>query len=719
MKVPTGAFVARQNGQVFVTGNSGFPKSLAIDKAIDKRPGIGGKVVQIKKWLAARIQESGKTRRAIDEECGFTACSFAKWKQTGRPDPWVFVLPNWRKWKIMQRVVGFDSTWDTAIEEADREVTGQGKSGKTAGMQNLGPSGIKGGEYDLTTPATDEAKKWEGWGTALKPATEFVTLARAPLSGTVAANVLAHGTGGINVDGCRVGTGGEQRKKIRNDRGRGTGSTYCGGPTGELCGSRADGVTTRGRWPANVITSHHPECHQVGTRRVKTGRLGDASTEGIHGFGTGRHVDYCDDDGREQVEAWECALQCHNCGNVYPAPGLHPCLECGCAITSWLCPVRMLDEQSGPAGAASPVKGTEPSATTADVYGKFAKRATNNRIDKGGASRFFANLNWTDGDRCCFLCDLPSGSRSGTVGTCKKTANSAGENTKRRKAGSGSAGTDVPRKRPPESVDRSAGSGTPARNAGSGSGTSPGTSGDIVRRLANPDRIERIAHNAKCAADLCDLCATAFARSLAAMQLGHDPASLPGLDCMRGSKGRVLIQNLAHIVGLLGKSDTTPTIESLTMLFGCVERAISTNITWGSSAEPDNAPIRFKYCPKSSRREREAGCADLPPVTGAQAVKRKEGTDGLKSPRAGAGRTASHVRNRHPTIKPIKLMRWLVRLVTPPGGTVLDPFAGSGTTGIACVEERKGAVLIELDKDYCRIAEARIRHTIAEARKGK
>ncbi|MEM7395614.1 MAG: DNA methyltransferase, partial [Verrucomicrobiota bacterium] len=57
---------------------------------------------------------------------------------------------------------------------------------------------------------------------------------------------------------------------------------------------------------------------------------------------------------------------------------------------------------------------------------------------------------------------------------------------------------------------------------------------------------------------------------------------------------------------------------------------------------------------------------------------RKEGSAGLKSPRAGAGRTSKGRANGHPTIKPIALMRWLVRLVTPPGGTVLDPFMGSG-----------------------------------------
>jgi hypothetical protein len=60
----------------------------------------------------------------------------------------------------------------------------------------------------ITTPATEAARQWHGWGTALKPAWEPAILARKPLIGTVAANVLEHGTGAVNVDGCRVGASG-------------------------------------------------------------------------------------------------------------------------------------------------------------------------------------------------------------------------------------------------------------------------------------------------------------------------------------------------------------------------------------------------------------------------------------------------------------------------------------------------------------------------------
>jgi len=95
--------------------------------------------------------------------------------------------------------------------------------------------------------------------------------------------------------------------------------------------------------------------------------------------------------------------------------------------------------------------------------------------------------------------------------------------------------------------------------------------------------------------------------------------------------------------------------------------------------------------------------------TGAEAVDRAEGSAGLNSPRAGAGRTAGRIRNFHPTVKPVDLMCWLCRLVTPPGGTVLDPFAGSGTTGLAALRCGFGFYGVEREAEYAEIARERIR----------
>jgi site-specific DNA-methyltransferase (adenine-specific) len=117
---------------------------------------------------------------------------------------------------------------------------------------------------------------------------------------------------------------------------------------------------------------------------------------------------------------------------------------------------------------------------------------------------------------------------------------------------------------------------------------------------------------------------------------------------------------------------------------------------------------RFFYCSKAPTNEREAGLDDLPMHTAADLVERTEGSAGMDSPRAGAGRSSSGRRNIHPTVKPIDLMRWLCRLVTPPGGVVLDPFTGSGTTGVACVLEGFGFLGCELDPAHVAIAQRRI-----------
>jgi len=116
---------------------------------------------------------------------------------------------------------------------------------------------------------------------------------------------------------------------------------------------------------------------------------------------------------------------------------------------------------------------------------------------------------------------------------------------------------------------------------------------------------------------------------------------------------------------------------------------------------------RFFYVAKPSRAERDLGCDQLPVKSGGEATDRADGSAGVQNPRAGAGRTGG-ARNYHPTVKPIDLMRYLVRLVTPAGGTVLDPFTGSGTTGIAARLEGLDFVGVEREPEYAAIAAARI-----------
>ena len=143
VKVRTGAFVARRHGKIFITGNSGFPKSMDVGKAIDKALGAERKVIE---------------------------------------------------------------------------------------------------------PATDQARQWDGWGTCLKPAWEPIIVARKPLDGTVAHNVMTYGTGAINIDGCRVGTDVMINQPAGNKAGGNSlNMSKYGMP------QDAKPTTSIGRFPANLV----------------------------------------------------------------------------------------------------------------------------------------------------------------------------------------------------------------------------------------------------------------------------------------------------------------------------------------------------------------------------------------------------------------------------------------------------------------------------------
>ncbi len=112
---------------------------------------------------------------------------------------------------------------------------------------------------------------------------------------------------------------------------------------------------------------------------------------------------------------------------------------------------------------------------------------------------------------------------------------------------------------------------------------------------------------------------------------------------------------------------------------------------------------RFYYVAKPSRAERDFGTSDLNAKPRDES--RKAGNPGGDNPR---NRGLQPRGNFHPTVKPVDLMRWLVRLTSPPGGMVLDPFTGSGTTGMACIEEGRNFLGVEKEAEYVALARARI-----------
>ena len=178
---------------------SGFPKSLDVSKAIDKNNGEVGRLFRFTEWM----RTTGLTSKQIDQA---TETNMGGHYLTAKSQP---AIPTRRLWSKLRPLCGQVPDWvDELVEriEAEREVVGKAKwkTLNEAPMPGADCSAGNRSHKNITAPSTDAAKQWQGWGTALKPALEPITVARKPLIGTVAENVLQHKTGAINVDGGRV-----------------------------------------------------------------------------------------------------------------------------------------------------------------------------------------------------------------------------------------------------------------------------------------------------------------------------------------------------------------------------------------------------------------------------------------------------------------------------------------------------------------------------------
>lgn len=229
---------------------SGFPKSLDVSKAIDKARDDSADGLRVGAWLRAQREARGLKQKDVaalwpSATGGLTGC-VANWETLGK-------VPKWDQWQMLKAFIGFGAEMDSEVWRlngrkgtpgnereiiSERPASGIGHGGNAFGGHAEGATQ----KFDAG-PATDAARQWAGWGTALKPALEPITVARKPLLGTVAANVLEHGTGALNIDGCRVGD--EARWNP---------------PVGELTGigssreaPKGEGREVTGRWPANLI----------------------------------------------------------------------------------------------------------------------------------------------------------------------------------------------------------------------------------------------------------------------------------------------------------------------------------------------------------------------------------------------------------------------------------------------------------------------------------
>ncbi|NBX74867.1 MAG: site-specific DNA-methyltransferase [Alphaproteobacteria bacterium] len=317
---------------------------------------------------------------------------------------------------------------------------------------------------------SEQAKQWNGWGSALKPANEPIVLARKPLEKglSIAENVLKWGTGGINIDACRVGVENRTYKGMSLEKPSGAGTFR-----DDNWQPKEIEVNVSGRFPANLILTHHPECECVGLKKVGNGKEVGYNYKGnvydVDGFVPNNSPEANSNYGQETIEDWTCHDDC---------------------------PIKIMDEQSGLVGGD--------------------KRISKSTYDKG------------------------------------------------------------------------------------------------------------IWGNAK-------------------------------------------------------------PIESKALY------------------NDEGSASRFFYVAKASKSERNFGLEEFE-------EKQTIGGGGTYNEEAGAkyGSIKAVAKNFHPTVKPVKLMQYLVRMITPPNGKVLDPFNGSGTTGIACSLENIEYTGIELYADYCKISEARI-----------
>ena len=198
--------------QIMWLYGSGFPKSLNVSKAIDSKKLTG-------KSNSVSLSASEKNRPVVGK---------------------------------VKRVVSSDRV----------ASDGEGEHGVPANMERFHNYEQK--DIPVTGPSTEEAKQWEGWGTALKPAHEPVVMARKPVEGTVAENVLKHGTGGINIDECRIGTEKVGARKSNSD-----GITRRNLKFGM---KEFEGNETEGRFPANVMHDGSEEVLE-GFPYTKSGKM--------------------------------------------------------------------------------------------------------------------------------------------------------------------------------------------------------------------------------------------------------------------------------------------------------------------------------------------------------------------------------------------------------------------------------------------------------------
>jgi site-specific DNA-methyltransferase (adenine-specific) len=298
-------------------------------------------------------------------------------------------------------------------------------------------------------------------------------------------------------------------------------------------------------------------------------------------------------------------------------------------------------------GAVSNGSKTQAGLSGTDTFKIHAREQLPGYADSGSAARFFYQA--AKDDRCD-LCD------ANIVHSHFSTKNIQTGN---------SVHYDVADSPQPASVAKPRQSKGRVNSAASPSKECHPQNGSIAQSNVLTSDALKIARNVSDAANLCGLCATAIAQEIVAASRKEPLGlSLSNLST-EGFKKTILLRSLASYVAGRENTDIILTTTNLKELFGCVFHAIAENINSarvGSEESTEPAPKRLWYSSKADSDDR--------------------------------------LGSKHPTVKPVDLMQYLVRLVTPKGGLVLDPFAGTGTTAEACFREGMTCAMVEREPEY-------------------
>lgn len=254
---------------------SGFPKSLDVSKAIDKRRDDRPDILRVTSEIARLRDLAGLTNRDIDDAFGFAGMA-GHWT-SAKSQP---TVPRVEQWAVLRDMLNPDPWLDDEVWRLNGRKGTPGEAWEQREVVGYKPSSLGGtvaaGERNkdfidkhrnlsvpVTAPATDAAREWSGWGTALKPAHEPIVVARKPLVGTVAANVLEHGTGALNIDGCRIGYASDADKdkalagdafKRKDTSDKGWSRPWMEDPERVAqMNAESKARAQAGRWPANVV----------------------------------------------------------------------------------------------------------------------------------------------------------------------------------------------------------------------------------------------------------------------------------------------------------------------------------------------------------------------------------------------------------------------------------------------------------------------------------